>query len=525
MHTKIHHLWTDSFLVMAEGQLPKDHPINVPSRATELEVIVTSEGKLAQVKVAKPSGSTDFDNSATEVIKAAAPFGIAYEDLLSDDGKVHVLWTLARDDRRCSGARVEVTTSPLEEAIPMLVAQGREKVALARQQAADDKVRPTGFTKFARAWLDRHEDDKELGLQVAEANALAGDSRAAGRLRRAIADATATDTAERIAQGLASLKVAVCPAIKESLARAAGKDKKPAPSVDSDPVDEEVQNAPPAVPDLDDKELLAQIQVQNARESVLRLLVEGADGVCLSFAISVAKDKSAKAEERALALWALGHSDSPEGKATIRSLLRDGNPTVVSAAIWAESLAGASRSAVFRLIPFMRDKSIVVRTAAAAALVRVGGEEVLPQLFQVWREKAPDVYVALARELADLSGEASAQMLARLVRKEDARVRLAAARALAARRDDFAAKVIAELAKDSDAELKFLAAGALDPEKRLAAAAAPEGYTWTESFLALARGNGKLAAVDWVLAQFPKIEPATRIYLMGTWLVATRPKS
>ena len=118
MHAKIHHLWAESFLVMAEGQLPKDHAINVPSRVTELEVIVSSEGKLAQVKVAKPSGSTDFDNSATDVIKAAAPFGIAYENLLSDDGKVHVLWTLARDDRRCSGARVEVTASPLEEAPP-----------------------------------------------------------------------------------------------------------------------------------------------------------------------------------------------------------------------------------------------------------------------------------------------------------------------------------------------------------------------------------------------------------------------
>ncbi|HTY29234.1 MAG TPA: energy transducer TonB, partial [Mycobacterium sp.] len=169
LHAKIHHLWADSFLVMAEGQLPKDHPINVASRVTELEVTVTSEGKLAQVKVAKPSGSPDFDNSAMDVIKAAAPFVVAPEELLSDDGKVHVLWTLARDDRRCSSSRVDVRTSPLEEAVPMLVAQGREKDAIARLRAADDKVRPAAFSKFARAWLDRYEDDKELGLQVAEA--------------------------------------------------------------------------------------------------------------------------------------------------------------------------------------------------------------------------------------------------------------------------------------------------------------------------------------------------------------------
>jgi HEAT repeat protein len=173
----------------------------------------------------------------------------------------------------------------------------------------------------------------------------------------------------------------------------------------------------------------------------------------------------------------------------------------------------------------LRDKSVVVRTAAAAALVRVGGEDVLAQLFQVWREKDPNLFAALAGELADLSGEASAQMLIRLLRKDDRRVRVAAARALAARHDEAAGKALAELAKASDAELKFLAAATLDPEHRLAAAADPTGYTWTESFLALARGNGKLAAVDWALAQFPKIEPATRIYLMGTWLVATRAKN
>jgi len=131
----------------------------------------------------------------------------------------------------------------------------------------------------------------------------------------------------------------------------------------------------------------------------------------------------------------------------------------------------------------------------------------------------------VAAELADQSGQASADMLVRLLRKDNPRTRLAAARALAARHDDAAAKALADLAKTSDPELRFLAGAVLDPESRVAAASAPKGYTWTESFLALARGSGKLAAVDWALAQFPKIEPATRIYLMGTWLVATRPKN
>lgn len=524
VHAKVHRVWADTFLPMAQSQLPKDHPVNAPSRAVELEVIIASEGKLALVKIATPSGSTDFDASAVDVIKAAAPFVVAPEELLSDDGKVHVLWTLARDDRRCSGAHIDIRTEALRDAVPMLVAQGREKAAIARIQAADDKERQAAFTRFARAWLDRYEDDKELGLQVAEANALAGDPRGAARLQKAVAstDDAAAATAQSIAQGLASLKVAVCPVFKQSFARPAVLGKKgavPAPSDDDD-------DAPPrpAMQDIDDNEFLDRIKAEETRERTLQLLSAGADGVCLSFAISVANDRTAKPSDRALALWSLGHSDSPEGKAAARSLLHDSEPMVRAAAIWAEGQQGPSKGAVFRLIPFMRDKSVAVRASAAAALVRVGGEEVLPQLFQVWKEKDPNLFAALAGELADLSGDASAQMLVRLLRKDDRRVRLAAARALAARHDEAAGKAVSELAKASDAELKFLAGSVLDPASRVAAASAPEGYTWTESFLALARGNGKLAAVDWVLAQFSKIEPATRIYLMGTWLVATRAK-
>jgi TonB family protein len=509
LHAKAHRLWTDSFLAMAQGQLPKDHPINTPSRAVELEVVLSPEGKLANVKLAKPSGSAEFDSSALDVLKAAGPFVAAPEEVLSDDGKVHVLWTFARDDRRCSGVRIAIRTSPLDEAVPMLVAQGREKVALARIQSADDKDRQAAFTKFARAWLDRYEDDKDLDLQVAEANALAGDSRGAERLRRAASSADLpTAAALRIAQGLASLKVPVCPLIKESFARRAVAEKEtvPAPS-----------------PDLDDAEFIKRIKAQESRERILSLLAQGTDGPCLSFALAVAKDRKGKASTRALALWGVGHSDSPEAQSAIRTLLRDDDSLVRAAAIQADAQQGAGKGAVFRLIPFLRDKSVTVRAAAASALVHVGGESVLPQLFQIWREKDPSFFEALTAELANLSGEASAEMLGRLLRKDDRRVRLAAARALAARHDGAARKALANLTKTTDAELKFLAAAVLDDESRLAAAAAPEGYAWTDSFLAVARGDAKLAAVDWALAQFPKIEPATRIYLMGTWLVATKP--
>jgi HEAT repeat protein len=387
---------------------------------------------------------------------------------------------MARDDRRCSGATVHVQSLALDDAIPMLVAQGREAIAIERLKAADAKDRQASFDKFARAWLDRAEDDKELALEVAVANASAGDDRGAERLRKALAS---NDQAALAGRGLARLKIGVCDRVKDRLA---------------DP---------------------------QTKASALAALFASPDGDCLSAVIAVAQDRKAPAADRVAAIRGLGTREEAAARAAVRTLLKDSSPTVRAAAILAEAQPGAGKGAVFRLTALLRDPSVEVRTAAAAALVRVGGEEALTQLFMLFKEKDVRPYQAVADELAALAGEPSAQMLARFSRRDDRRVQLAGARALARRQDPFAAKAQAALASSPDAELRFLATPTLtDAELRKTATAAPEGYAWTESCAALAEGSGKLAAVDWTLAQFPKLGPEARVDVMGTWLAATRPR-
>jgi TonB family protein len=460
LHAKVHRLWTDSFLVMAEGQLPKDHPINVPSRAAELEVVLTSKGKLAQVKLGKTSGSDDFDSSAVDVIKAAVPFGAAPDEVLSDDGQAHIRWTLARDHRRCSGASIDIQTSPLDEGVPMLVAQGREDVALERLRTADPAERQVAFTRFARAWLDRAENDDSLAVRVAVANARAGDDRGAERLRKAIAK---NEQVELAGQGLRLLKTGWC------------------------------------------------------------TLAKAPEGECLAATIGLAKNRQAPTTERTLAIEGLGKRDEPDAKAALKELLKDSAPTIRAAAIGADARPGAGKGAVFRLTALLRDPSIEVRSAAAAALVRVGGDDVLAQLFLLFKEKDVRPYQAVARALGGLTGEPSAQLLGRFLRKDDRRIQLAGARALARRHDPAAQAAKAPLTRGTDAELRFLAAPLLaDAEQRKAAAESSEGTTWNDSFIALAEGSGKPSALDWILAQFPKLAPETRIDLMGAWLGAGR---
>jgi TonB family protein len=477
LHAKVHKLWTDSFLAMAEGHLAKDHPINDRTRAAELALTLTVEGKLADVKVAKTSGSSDFDASALDVVKASAPFAVAPEDVLSDDGKVHVLWRFARDDRRCSGVSVQLGKLALEAAVPTLVAQGREALAIERLKEADEKDRLAAFSQLARAWLDRLEDDKALVLQVAVANATAGDERGAERLRKALN----TDEAGIAAPALASLKVSLCDLLKERLA---------------DP---------------------------QSKAAALSVLSPFPDGECISAVAGLAQDRKAAVSDRVAAVVGLGAREEPEAKAALKELFKDAAAPVRAAAILAEARPGAGKGAVFRLTALLRDPSIEIRTAAAAALVRAGGEEALSQLFLLFKERDARAYEAVARELGALSGESSAQMLMRFVRKDDRRVQLAGARALARRQDPFAAKAQATLATSTDAELRFLAAPTLtDPDQRKGAAGAPEGYAWTDSCVALMQAGGKLAAVDWILAQFPKLGPEARVELMGAWLAANR---
>lgn len=478
LHGKVHKLWTDSFLAMAEGQLAKDHPINDRSRAVELALTLTVEGKLAKIEVAKASGSSDFDSSAMDVVKSSAPFAVAPEDVLSDDGKVHVLWRFARDDRRCSGAEVRVEKAELEAAVPALVAQGREALAIERLKAADDKDRPVAFSRFARAWLDRLEEDKDLTLPVAVANAVAGDDRGTERLRKAVLNA---EQAPLAATGLAQLKIPLCDLLKERLA---------------DP---------------------------QTKAATLSVLSAAPDGECVGAVLALARDRKAAANDRTTAIAGLASHEEPEVKAALKDLSKDAAAPVRAAAILADARSASGKGAVFRLTALLRDPSVEVRTAAAAALVRAGGEDALSQLFLLFKERDARPYEAVARELAMLSGEPSAQMLTRFLRKDDRRVQLAGARALARRQDPFAAKAQASLFTNSDAELRFLAAPAMtDTNQRKAATGAPEGYAWTDSCMALLQGGGKLAAVDWVLAQFPKLGPETRVDLMGAWLAANR---
>jgi len=479
LHNRVHRAWADNFLAMAAARLPKDHPVNLVTRAVVVELVLAPGGRLLSSAVITSSGSSEFDTSALDVVRDNAPYAVAPEEALSDDGNVRVLWTFARDDRRCSDLRIENAQLPLPQAVRALVAQGRDRNAIQRLQAAGDEAHEQGFSSFAWAWLDSAQAEQELA--VAAARAAGGDSAGADKLRQAVAQGEQIETAAR---ALARLAIPLCPLVKEKLEGPAGE----------------------------------------GRGLAVAALRFGLERECLPGVLVVAKDRSAPEAQRVAAVEALGTLDDAEAHLSLQAMAKDGPSATRAAALLAGTRAGAGRGAMFHLTGLLHDSAPQVRGAAAAALLRAGGEAVVPQLFQLFKEKDPRPGEAAAKELGTMKGEASAEMLGKLARgKYERRVRLAGARALAGRRDQAARKVQATLAGEGDAELRFLGSAALDAQKRLAAASAPEGSVWRASYAALAAGSGRLAAADWVLVQFPKLDPAARVEIMGEWLAGAKP--
>jgi TonB family protein len=479
LHAKVHRAWADNFLAMADARLPKDHPVNLPTRAVTVNVVLTATGALQSAEVGGFSGSSEFDTSALEVVRINAPYVPAPDEVLSDDGHVHLEWTFARDHRRCSGLRVKQVQSPLPEAMRSMVSQGREAVALARLRAATDEERVSGMSAFAQAWIDGASEGQPV--PVAVARALSGDAQNADKLRQAVEQGR---DVEKAAAGLAHLGLPICPLVKAKLEGPAGPGRVQA---------------------------LSAVRVKLEAE-------------CLSGTLAVAKDRSAPEAERVAAVQALGAVDDSEAQKTLQALAKEGSALLRGTAVLASVRPGAGRGVVFRVTPLLNDPSPEVRGAASAALLRAGGESTIPQLFKLFREKDPRPGELAAKELAAMKGEASAEFLGKLARgKEPRRVRVACASALASRRDEHAAKFLSALASDPDPELRFLASGGLDAEKRLAAASAAETQGWQDSYRALVQGAGRLAALDWALVQFPKLESGARVEALAPWLVQVKP--
>ena len=495
-HERVHGRWAGNFLRQVSERLPVSDAINDSTRATTVDLVLGGDGQILSLDVAKSAGVPGFDDAAKEVLRDSAPFPIAAVDVLSDDRLVHLRWTFARDERRCAGVTVVRTEEPLPIALPKLMSAGREAEAMRRVRVAREAgaaIDPM-LTTIAGAWLKMTINRPYETVDGAEMLATLGDSAGIGWLRTAV---KRPELARAAGRALARHHVPICPIVGPALSAT-------------------LTSAPASAAE----QMTAALALATAGEA------ECAPGL-----IALLENHKARPEARVAAAVALGPIAEDNARKSLNAATKDDNTSVRAAAILAGARPGSGRGKVLALVTPLRDPIPEVRAAAAAGIVRAGGDANLDDLYVIFKDSDPRPAAAVAAELDHLRSEEATKLLVRLLKRPHVSVQLAAARALINRgaRDSFPA-LRPFLDIKVDAELRGLAlvsadASTLDNIAKVVASS--DGKDPKVVRLALATYRARLAraergpAGDLLIANVMKLSPAERATAMAEWMAGS----
>jgi TonB family protein len=488
VHSRIHERWAKGFvegLTRAPAAAGSAAPVGDKGVRTVVLFAVRWDGTVAEVNVGTSSGVASFDKAAIDAIRTADRFPVPPVDAFSDDGIVHLRWTLARDQRMCSDGQLVRREDPLEEALPRLFIQSRTKEALMRvKRRIDANAAGDPMALFARAWLAKQSREPGADIEAAAALARLGDTRQVDRLRAGLAFPATASTA---AAALHATRVDVCPLVRANLTT-------------GDPA---------------------------ARLLAASILGQAGDALpeqspCAQALAANAGDRKQPGSVRAAALQTLGVLSEATAQRLWPALIKDGDAAVRAAAISASARPGGGRPALYRLIPFLRDPSVDVRAATAASMVRAAGDLALDQLPGALKDPDPRIGVALATALGHQQTAASAAMLGRLAKRDAMDVRVAAVSALAARSDAAARALVTPI-------LEAAAKDARTPQaiRQLAATAAGAGKLQAQvtdadfglsAFRALLAARKYTEAADVLVTQFDRLPARTVVAYLAAWL-------
>jgi TonB family protein len=487
VHALLHERWAKGFIDSTAARAVAPSPLADRTRAVVVLFAIRWDGTIAEANVGTSSRVPALDKAAVEAVRTAGRFPVPPVDVFSDDGIVHLRWTLALDHRLCSDGKLIRREDSLEETLPRLFVQGRAKEALLRVKRQLDAGATGGgdpMALFARAWLSRLNPDAVADVDAAAVLLRLGDLRQIERLRNGLGWAATAPTATA---ALRAARVDVCPLVRERLA-AGGAGAR----------------------------LLA---MNNLREAASPL---PESSPCAQALAAAAADARATGAVRAAALQTLGMLSEGSAQRLWPAMIKDSDQLVRAAAVSVSARPGGGRPALYRLIPFLRDSSADVRAAAAAGMVHAAGELALDQLVGVLKDPDPRLAVALSAELARLSSPPSAALLARLAKRDAVEVRVAAVRALATRSDAAAraavAPILAEARQNPRAPQAIRQLAAPDAPADQSAASAESPDSGLKAFRALLAANKPGEAADVLVAQIDRLPPRAMVSFLAAWL-------
>src|SRR6185312_11810147 len=243
-------------------------------------------------------------------------------------------------------------------------------------------------------------------------------------------------------------------------------------------------------------------------------LATAGESACLSGLTKLLTSGKAAPDTRAAAATALGAIDDPAAMKTLKATMDDTKPEVKAAALLAQVRPGSGRSKVFLVEPFLRDASPFLRAAAAAGVVRAGGDANLADLYVLFKENDARPPLAALKELERLQTEESTRLIVKLLHRPQPDVQRLAADILIRRGALPALKSFLE--PGADPAMRGRALVAADDAQFQAAAADPKLGVWVYRAL-LFRGQPDQAA-DWFVAHGAKLSPAEAADAMADWV-------
>jgi hypothetical protein len=509
VHARVHSRWTDNFLRLVSEKLPASDAVNDPARAATVDLVFGADGQIVSLETAHGAGVAGFDDAAKEVLRDSIPFPWADVDLRSDDGLVHLRWTFARDERRCSGVTLVHFEEPLAIAIPKLIHDGREEEVLRRMRVARAAGAPIDpmMTTLATAWVKAAISRPHATVAVADRLATLGDATGTTWLKTAV---KRPEMALAAGRALAAHHVPICPIVGGMLGGMSGGTSGGTLGAVA------AAKAPTAA---------EQLTAANA-------LASAGEAECAPGLIALLEDHKARTDARvaaAVALGAIANDDAT--KKALAGAAKDDVIAVRAAATLAGARPGSGRGKVFALVPPLRDPSPEMRAAAAAGIVRAAGDSNLDDLYVIFIDKDPRPSAAVATELDHLRTAEATKLLLRLLKRPVLSVQLPAARALIARgaRDSYSA-LRPFLDAKVDPELNGLALVSAEPstlDNLAQVVAASTGGDTKVTHLALATYRARLAraertaAGDLLMSMVSKLTPADRADAMAEWLAGS----
>ena len=478
LHAHVHQRWTDNFLRLVGEKLPAVNPLNDATKSAEVDLVIAADGQLISAKITRSSGFPGFDDAVIEVLRDGVPFPTPPPGVRSDDDKLHAHWLFARDQRRCGGLTVTRAYDPVEVALPKLLRTGRRGEALARvamARGAGQHAEPM-FTLLAQDWIKASIHEPWATVRLARILAAGGDQDGIKWLEAAVRRPELTADA---GAALVALKIPLCPLVS------------------------------------------AWFETDNwtDHKTAALALATSPDPACAPGLTKLLENTKAHPDARVAAATALGAIDDAGARKALAAATKDGVPAVRAAAMLAQIRPGAGRAKVIAMETYLRDPAPDIRAAAAAGVVRAGGDANLDDLYVLFKDSDPRPALAALHELDRLASDEATKLVARLARRPQPAVQKLAAEILIRRgaRDSYAA-LRPYLDQKSDPEVRALALVAAD-EPVLQAASVDPKIGIAAYRARLARGERDQAA-DWFIAHGKALTPADQAGAMTDWIAS-----